>query len=59
MTSGRTYVWHKRDDLPWGMSYRNDFIRGRPFPPVNFLKVVQETIGSVIESSSSGPQPPV
>ncbi len=44
------YVWHKREDLPWDMSYRNDFIRGRPFPPVNFLKVVQEIVGSVLES---------
>ncbi len=46
------YVWHKRDDLPWDMNYRNDYIRGRPFPPPNFLKVVQEIVGSVIESTS-------
>ena len=46
------YVWHKRDDLPWDMNYRNDYFRGRPLPPVNFLKVVQEIIGSVMESYS-------
>ena len=46
------YVWHKRDDLPWDMSYRNDFFKGRPLPPVNFLKVVQKIIGSVLESCS-------
>ena len=46
------YVWHKRDDLAWDMSFRNDFFRGRPLPPVNFLKVVQEIVGSLIASCS-------
>lgn len=46
------YVWHKRDDLPWDMNYRNDYLRGRPLPPVNFLKVVQEIVGGVLASCS-------
>ena len=44
------YQWHTIEGLPFDQNYKQDLFQGRPQPPIEILKAVQEVIGEVMES---------